>query len=135
MSVWDQIEEVLQRNEDPLITIFPVNFIKNPSIVSSRRKLFGVKLNARQRYAHKGYLLNERGYRMRCRNRWCDNYVPVNSGSICCSVKCEQELREYCKEVLKVLDGKKAAKDFPLCYRSNRRTPDIKGLIDERIEL
>lgn len=132
MTVWQQIEEVLQRNEDPVITIFPVNFIKKydcrrrqpPRIIGKCGRLV-------QRYVD-GYLLTEKGSRMRCRRDGCNRYIRVDSDSICCSKECEVLLRDYCEEILAVLDKKKSVEEFPVYYRNSKAKDRWKKLMEAK---
>lgn len=132
-DVWHQIEEVLAKNEEPQVTIFPVNFIKkyNCRVRRHPKPILGKSGQRIQQFTD-GYLLTEFGSRMRCRRDGCNKYISVDSTSICCSKECEALLRDYCEEVLAVLNKEKPAKDFPVYYRNSKAKDRWKKLMEAK---
>lgn len=115
-SLWDDVDLLRNRGEKPQIT-FP---LASKIIEQQVRPPGRPRVRPVGAPCHYGYKLRTpAGGGMRCRAPRCRVRLRKYTKSICCSERCELELRAYCETNLAFLNKRQPVDHYPTEYRSN----------------
>lgn len=114
-TLWDDVKEIVAKGQHPVIELPPGALVSDPR-KRRGRPAYAAYRGSREHYA----LTTPGGNRLTCRNIGCKRELRMDTKTITCCQRCENELRERCTILLAILDGKMPAKDLPVRYRTQR---------------
>lgn len=113
-GLWDEVRELLRRDEDPKIAL------PAATKIIMRRPPGRPRVNpVEDRFAH-WRLKTPCGLPLRCRNFGCNKVLRKDAVDICCSEPCRDELRRFCEDTLRVLNGEEDARFYAPYWRGDR---------------
>ncbi len=122
-DMWAKIEKLVAAGKEPVIQIPKAAEIKIP-------KRPGPGRPPKYGEGAKPLMHTPAGLQMGCRNFGCLNRIRRREAAITCSERCAQELLDYCRVTLEVLEKRVPATDYPMKYRcrwfTKRRTEKLR---------
>lgn len=114
-TLWDDIEDLVEKGESPVIKLEPVYQIPRPKRPVGRPRVRPIDDPRLKKHA---VMQTSANRPMTCRNRGCSRYIYEKRAAVVCNdPRCAKELLQESEFYVAILTGKMDARDLPMVYR------------------
>jgi hypothetical protein len=115
-TVWDDVDDLVEKGESPVIKLAPVFQVPRPKRPIGRPRVRPID----DPKGHKSAVMQTSvGSPMKCRNRGCSMPIYERRAAITCAdPRCAKELLQESEIYVAILTGKMDPRDLPMAYRS-----------------